>query len=186
MKNSRAPSWKLWKKLFLSFKALDRWPTFDQLKGHPEHLAEVKTEAQCGARIYREAWTRKAIYCYLLRMYLLLPSGLLPVPSRQLAEGCSRLRDKDPNWKAQGLWLVTFLFRLRSKHKCERSVPRQKLVTSVHVQASLSQRPSAQSFSGSKVQVSLEWALESEGWLQVLVLHIYYLAGFGKVSSQWE
>lgn len=105
------------------------------------HLAEEKTEAQCGVRIDMEAWIRTGVYCYLLLgMYLLLLSGLPPALSRQLAEGCSRSWDTDPNWKAQGLWLVTFLFRPRAKHKCELSVPRQKLVTPVHVQASLSQR----------------------------------------------
>ena len=53
-----------------------------------------------------------------LRNVLMLPPGLIPACSRQLAEGCSRLSDKNPNWKAQGLWLVIFLFRPGSKHKC--------------------------------------------------------------------
>lgn len=75
-----------------------------------------------------------------LRSVLMLSSGLIPVSSRQLAEGCGRLSDKNANWKAQGLWLVIFLFRPRSKHKCQLSVPRQTLLSyQLHLQASLLQ-----------------------------------------------
>lgn len=125
-----------------------------------------------------------------LHNVLVLPSGLVPASSRQLAEACSRLSDKNPNWKAQGLWLVIFSFRPRSKRKCYLSVPRQKLLSyQPRVQASLSQcmKTTVLTLLRTEIQAGLSTisgrALEAESRLGIQVLSLTDQLTLGKSQT---
>lgn len=125
-----------------------------------------------------------------LHNVLVLPSGLVPASSRQLAEACSRLSDKNPNWKAQGLWLVIFSFRPRSKRKCYLSVPRQKLLSyQPCVQASLSQcmKTTVLTLLRTEIQAGLSTisgrALEAESRLGIQVLSLTDQLTLGKSQT---
>lgn len=76
-------------------------------------------EAQFGARIYTDAWTRTAVFlhhissimdsCFLLVCFQLAADSWL----KDVVDYRTRIQ-----LESSGLWLVIFLFRPGSKYKC--------------------------------------------------------------------
>lgn len=143
MRNSRVPISKPRKKLFLSFKALDGWPTFDQCERSPRFCIWQKRKLKLSVvsgliwkleqeRESTATSSSECAHCFCLVCLQFWADSWL--------KDAVDYETQIQTGKLKGSGLSHSYLGWDPSTKCELSVPRQKLVTSVHVQASLSQR----------------------------------------------